>query len=364
MKAAYERQKPENIPEPADPAILSTGLQLRDDVLNEYHQKHAGTNYRILLIAPKGGVGLYWFNDLAQSLNHCGVPAEAVSILDESLYTKWEAFKPSVILGIDSLTYLRRLKLDFINQYKNKHGLIRLFTPVAPYRFPRPGLSAEDYWRLNLAKSGQSVDAYFSMMPESFFEKFQSSWHQAGFKYLYLPFAANPFKHYPRNEDKIYDYFMATSFGYERAFLTYQYIQPIFKKYHGLWAGPDWRFGLGEIPPEETPNFRAMAKIIVNPLPDFNRKYAADLTERAFTAAACGAFQITSQSPVTHLFFNPDELVCAKNPAEFNQLFDYYLPRTKERNQIALHGMKRVFKDHTYFHRIDTLLAFIDSINN
>ena len=362
MKVAYEHQKQESIPEPADPEILSSGIQLRDSVLQQYKEKYSDTSHRILFITPKGGVGLYWFNDLAQCMNHCGIPAETLPIHDEQFQQKWEAFQPTVIIGIDSLDFLRTMDRTYINQYKKENGLIRLFTPVNSYRFPKPGLSADDTWRLELAKKGQSVDAYFSMMNESFFETFQSPWYQAGFKYLCLPFAANPFKHYPREEEKIYDYFMVTSFGYERALLTYQYIQPIFKKYHGLWAGTDWHFGFGPIPTEETPSFRARAKIILNPLQYYNRKYAADITERAFTAAACGAFQITNLSPITHLFFNEDEMVCAKNPDEFNRLFDYYLQHARERNRITMKGMKRVFAEHTYFHRIDTLLSFINNL--
>lgn len=361
MKAAYEHQKQGSIPEAADPEIIASGMQLRDAVIQQFKNKYFGTTHRILFLTPKGGVVLYWFNDLAQCMNHCGIPSTTVQHHDKDLNQKWEAFQPSIVIGIDSLDYLRTLDLAFINQYKKEKGLLRLFTPVSSYRFPKPGLSEDDHWRLNLAKSGQSVDAYFSMMHESFFAAFQSAWLHAGFRYLCLPFAANPFKHYPREAEKIYDYFMVTSFGYERAFLTYQYIQPIFKKYHGLWAGTDWRFGMGPIPTEETPHYRAQAKIILNPLQHYNRNFAADITERAFTAAACGAFQITNQSPITHLFFNEDELVCAKSPAEFNRLFDYYLQHPEERNQITMKGMQRVFREHTYFHRIDTLLSFINT---
>jgi uncharacterized protein YeeX (DUF496 family) len=362
MKSAYEHQISESVIEAADPEIIATGMQMRNAVLDQYRQKYAGTSHRILFLNPPYGVGLYWFNDLAQCLNHCGITTETIEIHDVQMPEKWDAFQPTVIIGLDSPDYLRTLDLDFITQYKKEKGLLRLFTPVNSYRFPKPGLSAEDHWRLDLAKNGQSVDAYFSMMHKNFFKTFQSPWHQAGFKYLCLPFAANPFKHYPREADKIYDYFMVTSFGYERAFLTYRYTLPIFKKYHGLWAGTDWRFGMGPIPPEETPNYRAQAKIILNPLQHYNRNYAADITERAFTAAACGAFQITNISPITRNFFDQDELVCAKDPTEFVRLFEYYVTRKEERNRITMNGMQRVFREHTYFHRIDKLISFIDTL--
>jgi hypothetical protein len=260
MKAAYEHQKPESVIEAADPEIIVTGMQMRNAVLDQYRQKYAGTSHRILFLNPPYGVGLYWFNDLAQCLNHCGITNETIEIHDVQMPDKWEAFQPTVIIGLDSPDYLRTLDLDFITQYKKEKGLLRLFTPISTYRFPKPGLSNEDHWRLDLAKSGRSVDAYFSMMHENFFETFQSPWHQAGFKYLCLPFAANPLKHHLREPKEIHGNFMVASFGYERVFLMHRYIQSIFKKNHGFLAGTDCRFGIGLIPTEETPKYCAQTK--------------------------------------------------------------------------------------------------------
>ncbi|MBI9048054.1 MAG: glycosyltransferase family 1 protein [Anaerolineaceae bacterium] len=362
LKAAYNQQHNSSIPEDFDKEIIQLGLTLRDDTLNQYQDKFKKSNYRFLFQMPQSGVGLFWFQDLAQCLTHCGIPTQTISITDPDFYQIWESFKPNIFISMDSSSVLHSLDLEYINQYKKTNGLIRLFTPINSYRFPKPGLSSEDLWRLAVAHKGNSVDAYFSMMQESFFEHFNAPWHQSGFRYLCLPFAANPFIHYPRAVEKNYDYFMATSFGYQRALLTYQYTLPLFKKYHGLWAGTGWRFGVGDILPQETAVYRSKSKIILNPLPVFNRNYAADLTERAFTATACGAFQITNRSPITNQFFEDDELVSADSPAEFLNLFEQYLPRKDERNNIVNKGLMRVFNEHTYFHRIDKLLRFIDTL--
>ncbi len=365
LARAYHQQdhhSQQGLPEPVCESILSTGMHLRDQSLKLFQQKFAALNYRFLFQIPDQGVGVIWFQDLMQCLAHCGLAVESVSMRDAEFHQKWEAFRPNVFISMDTLEVLRSLDLDYIQAYKMKKGLIRLFTPINPYRFPKTGLSSEDHWRLDLARAGKSVDAYFSMMQASFYERFNLHWHQAGLRYLSLPFGCNPFIHYPRNAQKTYDYFMATSFGYERAKLTYQFILPIFKKYSGLWAGPQWKFGIGPLPAGDVPSYYAQSKIVLNPLAGFIKQFPAEITERAFTATACGAFQITEPTPITEEFFRPDELIQAKNAYDYQRLFEAYLLHADERNEIALKGMQRVYAQHTYFHRIEKLLMFLQQL--
>jgi hypothetical protein len=362
---AYQQQKthPEqSATEPACEKILTSGKQLRDQSLQNYQQKHKSLHYRCLFQLPNAGVGILWFQDLMQCLAHCGLAVESIKVADPTFYQKWETFQPDIFISMDSSSVLKSLDLDFIQTYKKRHGLIRLFTPINSCRFPKPGLSREDSWRLELAKSGKTVDAYFSMMKESFFERFCQDWHQVGFPYLCLPFGCNPFIHYPHCGSKSYDYFMATCFGFERVQLTFQYLLPIFRAYKGLWAGPDWRFGLGPLSAPEMPKYYAQSKIVLNPLARFIIQYPAEITERAFTATACGAFQITEQTPITNEFFQADELTQARNSHDFLSLFEYYLLHAEERNAITLKGLYRVYSEHTYFHRIEKLLKFLQQL--
>ena len=365
LARAYQQQDQQHQQENSEPAcesILSAGRQLRDQVLHFFRQKYKDLKYRFLFQIPNQGVGVIWFQDLIQCLAYCGLAVESVSVGDPEFHQKWEIFHPNVFISMDSKQVLTSLDLAYIQDYKKKNGLIRLFTPISPYRFPKPGLSSEDRWRLDLAQAGKSVDAYFSMMKESFFKFFSFDWYQAGFRYLCLPFGCNPFIHYPRRDEKVYDYFMATSFGYERTKLTYQYILPLFKKYCGQWSGPDWKFGIGPLPAADVPAYYAKSKIVLNPLAGFIKKYPAEITERAFTATACGAFQLTEPTPITEEFFRVDELIQAKTPQDFNHHFEHFLYHADERNEIALKGMQRVYSEHTYFHRIEKLLKFLQQL--
>lgn len=364
LKAAYEKGQSRqrnavNLLEPADARIAGTGQALRQNILEEYHLKYRDCEYRILFQLPQGGVGRIWFQDLKQCLEHTGVPCDSIPQEEPHLKERWEAFQPNVFISMDSPRVLDSLDLNFIVRYKEARGCLRLFTPIVTYRFPKPGLSAADRWRLKLACAGKSVDAYFSMMSAEFFIEFHKEWAQAGFEYLPLPNGSNPLRHYPVDSVKDVDYFMVTSWGPQRARITRRYLKPIFKDYHGIWAGAGWGFGEGFVAPDELRGYYARARVAPNPLMPYLVRFPAETTERSFTAPACGAFQITNSTPVTHRFFTGEELVCVKNEKEFIAAFAHYVDQPDERNRIALRGLRRVFTEHTYFHRIDRLMEFL-----
>lgn len=364
LKVAYEKgrlgaKRGAGNHELTDPRLVEAGQILRSHVLEHYKLKYRDYDYRILFQVPTNGVGATWFYDLMQCLDHTGIPSVSIQQRDSDFRRKWERFLPNVFITMDSPEVLKRLDLDYIQSYKKARGCLRLFTPITKYRFPKPGLSAEDRWRLDLACAGRSADAYFSMMVPEFFDMFFPEWVRAGFVYLSLPNGCNPFRHYPVSSEKKFDYFMVTSYGPERLAVTNRYMKRIFRLYSGLWAGPGWGFGGGPVQPEKLRTYYAQARIAPNPLMSYLIRYPAETTERSFTAAACGAFQITNWTPVTERFFARDELVCISDESEFLDAFAYYVNRPNERNEITLKTLNRVFTSSTYFHRIDILVDFL-----
>lgn len=369
LKSIYERHyarlgRAAPIIESPNTEIIQLGQSMRESILQQYKGKYGTKSYRILFQIPPSGLGVVWFNDLMQALTHTGIQCASVQWNDPNFRQSWEIFQPNVFISLDIADVLRSLDLDFIYQYKKTKGCLRLFTPVNKYRFPELGKSSEDEWRFELARSGRSVDAYFCMFVEEFFSRFWNEWENIGFQYLSLPHGCNPIYQYPREAARDLDYFMATSYGPERVDLTWEYLKPIFEKYHGLWAGPDWGFGLGPIESNQLPDLYARARIVPNPLARFLINYPSEITERAFSATACGVFQITDWTPVTEVFYTPNELVTVRNSDEFLEKYDYYVTRPDERNQIVKNGIKRVFGEHTYFHRIDRLVEFLDRNQN
>jgi hypothetical protein len=365
LKLLYQKRisKPDNkiSLEPVDPTIIRLGTTLRDQILNQYHQKYKYKTYRLLFHIPPNGLGIIWFNDLIQTLDYVGIPCASVKWEDPNFRETWDAFQPNIFISMEIPRVLRSIDLDYILAYKQSHRCLRLFTPSDTYRFPEPGLSKEDQWRLDLARSGRSVDAYFCMFVDEFFKNFFSEWQNSGFKFLSLPHGCNPLYHYPREGNREFDFFMATSYGPERVEITWKYLKPIFKKYRGLWAGPGWGFGMGGMRSDELPSLYARSKIVPNPLARFLIQFPSEITERAFSATACGAFQISDWTPVTDRFFAPDEFLCVRGEKDFLEKFNYYVANPHERDAIVIKGLRRVFAEHTYFHRIDTLIAFLDN---
>jgi hypothetical protein len=365
LAASYAMGRKKNflvtgLSESADPEIIKVGQDLRNSIIKEYAGKYTHSGYRVLFHIPPAGVGVLWFQDLMQCLEHTGIPCMAVSMSSNDLKTQWKAFHPNVFISMDLPKVLSSLDLDFIADYKRQVGCCRLFTPITKYRFPQNGMSSQDHWRLALAQKGRSADAYFCMMAPEWFDEFLAEWGQSGFAYLSLPNGCNPFRHYPVNGVKEWDYFSVTSYSSDRAQVTRRYLKPILENHYGLWAGTGWGFGEKQIGPAVLRDYYARACILPSPLMPFLTRYRAETTERSFTATACGAFQITNWTPVTNRFFAPDELVCANDPDEFYDKFLFYLHQPDERNQIVLAGLKRVFREHTYFHRIDALVDFLE----
>jgi len=363
LKKIYEKrsmQKTVKI-EPPTAEIISLGKQLREDVLEQYKDKYSSKEYRFLFQLPPGGLGAVWFADLMQTLEHAGIACLSVQWNDPNFKLTWETFHPNVFITLDLPVVLNSLDLDYINEYKSRSGCLRLFTPVNKYNYPYKEMNSEDQWRFDLACAGRSADAFFCMFVEEYFAQVWTEWKDFGFQYLSLPHGCNPIYQYPREASKDLDYFMATTFGPERVTLTWQYLKTVFRKYKGLWAGPGWEFGMGFVNSQQLPDLYARSKIIPNPLARFLIEYPSEITERAYSATACGAFQITDWTPVTERFFTSDELITVRSKREFLEKFDNYLVNSEMRNQTIIKGMKRVFSEHTYFHRIDKLIAFLDN---
>jgi hypothetical protein len=349
-------------PEPVDETVVRTGAALRETVLAEYHNKYASAKYRILFHQPPSGVGALWFSDLAECLNHTGVPSATIGYRDPQFREKWEEFQPNVFVSIDSVEMLRSLDLSYIADYKRRRGCLRLFTPVVNQRFPLPGLSSEDRLRLQLAVAGRSADAFFSMMEPEFFETFFREWQLCGFRYFSIPNGANPFKHFPVAGTKDLDYFVVTGSAPVRVRVARRYLTPVLKNYYGVWAGTSWGFGCGPLPASRLKEFYARARIAPAPLLDVLCRFPCEVTERAFSGPACGGFLITNATPVSQRFFDGNELIQVKNSGEFMDMFTYYLRHPEERNATVLRAMRRVFAEHTYFHRIDILMTTLSKI--
>jgi hypothetical protein len=355
--------------EDTDPTIVATGQALREQLLAANERKHAATGYRVLMFRPGSITAEIWFDGLARCMRHAGIECRVLEPQTPAgeINAAIESFQPNVFIATEATESLHALDLPFLLQYKRRHGCLRLLIPVW-YSNTRgatlpPGMHSTpelDEWRRGLRRDGLSADAHFNIFEPEFQARFAPDPGGPAVEYAVIPQACNPFFDYPVPAAKCHDYCMASSMTDDRVAVSYRYLRPILRRYQGLWVGPFWGFGTRYVAPAEMPLQYAQSRIALSPLVPFVQLYGAELTHRVYAAAACGAFQLTSWTSITGRYFQPDELVQARTPDEFARLFDHYVDRPQERNAIALAALRRAYREHTCFHRVDKLVSHWD----
>ncbi len=80
---------------------------------------------------------------------------------------------------------------------------------------------------------------------------------------------------------------------------------------------------------------------------------------RTFELAAMNAFQLLDERSLLPELFAPDELATFASIEEFYAKIDYFLAHPDERAAYTARARARVLRDHTYSHRMQTLLDFV-----
>jgi spore maturation protein CgeB len=84
----------------------------------------------------------------------------------------------------------------------------------------------------------------------------------------------------------------------------------------------------------------------------------AGLNMRAFEILAAGAFELTDYVPGMEALLEPGrDAAVYRSPEEAAELARYYLKTPDSRRRLAESGHRRVLAEHTYRHRMQTVLA-------
>jgi hypothetical protein len=86
------------------------------------------------------------------------------------------------------------------------------------------------------------------------------------------------------------------------------------------------------------------------------RTFQTFVHERAFQVLAHGGFPLVDYREELPLFFKKDEIASYRSLEEAHDLADFYLRHESARREIIAKGRARVYKEHTYLHRTQTLL--------
>jgi len=132
------------------------------------------------------------------------------------------------------------------------------------------------------------------------------------------------------------------------------------------WTSPDARAFFGGIPHQlaagdhfvrdvVAAKIYSATKIGLNTHSDQTRQ--GGLNTRAFELLASGAFQLMDAVDGMEEMLEPNqEVVIYRSPEEARELARYYLTHAGEKQRIAERGRWRVLSQHTYLHRVQTLL--------
>nr|WP_275983949.1 glycosyltransferase [Paenibacillus hamazuiensis] len=195
----------------------------------------------------------------------------------------------------------------------------------------------------------------------------------------YMPLAAGPETYFPRRVDAEYRTdicFIGNAFRNRLAFIDE--IAPFLADKKVLIAGWWWdrlsrfellrdkiRLNTDWLSPEETCSYYNGAKIVVNlhraddDPSNFNSRGIAGVSvnPRTYEIGACGSFQLSDLRGDTASLYRPGvEIATYSSPAEFISIAAYYLEHEREREGIALRGLRRTLEEHTYAKRLDSLL--------
>lgn len=168
-------------------------------------------------------------------------------------------------------------------------------------------------------------------------------YREAGCEKVYwLPFACDPEIHKRWDLPLRYDICFVGKLtpGTERE----QLVRKIEKSFGRVYVGNRFLHDMARI--------YSQSKIVLN------KSLAGDLNMRVFETLSCGRFLLTDRiaNGLEELFRDKIHLVTYD---DFDDLVDkarYYLDNEREREKIALQGLKEVHKKHTYLHRAEYLL--------
>ena len=83
------------------------------------------------------------------------------------------------------------------------------------------------------------------------------------------------------------------------------------------------------------------------------------LNQRVFDVPACGAFLLNDFQQDLDELFSENEYAVYKSPEELPEKVDFYLKNRQIRDAVVVAARKRILNEHTYLHRLRSLLKLL-----
>ncbi|MFH1520277.1 MAG: glycosyltransferase [Candidatus Micrarchaeota archaeon] len=122
--------------------------------------------------------------------------------------------------------------------------------------------------------------------------------------------------------------------------------------------GSGWKNG--RVSQDEMMSIFNRSKINLN-LCTSSTKSSVQMKARLFEIPACGAFMLTDYVYPLEKYFELNKEICIfDNPSNAAEKIRYYLSHDREREQIASSGYTRCLTEHTYIHRLRSIISEIE----
>ena len=277
-----------------------------------------------------------------------------LQLLSQAVLAKTESFEPDLVLSVAqaplSRQALKKLAKDGVTTamwFMEDHRLFTYWKAFAPY-----------------------YDFFAVIQKEPILEELE----KLGVNGLYLPMAALPALHRRETRSAL----DKNRFGSDLSFMGagYPNRRVAFRQLLGydfkIW-GTEWdaepslapfvQMNGARISPEDCVKIYNASKINLNlhSSVQSNRlvTHGDFVNPRTFELAACAAFQLVDRRTLLPELFNETELACFDSMEELLDLIPCYLNNADKRAAMAQAAQKRALREHTYQHRMQTLLEFI-----
>lgn len=139
---------------------------------------------------------------------------------------------------------------------------------------------------------------------------------------------------------------------------------PAWRKYFKKNKYLSWAYGGEGVYLEEMVKIYNARKIALNVHPEVQRFGGLKGNMKVMEITGCGTLLLTDKVKGIEDLFKVDyEIVCYESKEELLRKVKYLLSHPKEREEIAVRGQQRAYKDHTYELRMRRLLSCVEREN-
>lgn len=275
-----------------------------------------------------------------------------LNVVSQAIYAQVERFQPDLVLSMAQAP----LNPQILKRLQHDNVLTAMWFVEDHQIFT--------YWRA----FAPLYDLFFVIQKDPFAAELR----QLGVRSAYLPMAALPSFHSPLNLSPLERrrYGSTVSFlgaGYPNRRAAFRQLMHMDFK---IW-GSDWdnepvltrhiqNHGARVAPEDAVKIFNATTinlNLHSSVKADTLVSYGDFVNPRTFELAACGAFQLVDDRTLMPELFAPPEMATFHNMPELLESLGHYLQAPEERETMAALACARVLKEHTYLHRMQTVLG-------